>query len=143
MTADTEETRRQAIQLLEVTRRATKALLSPLDPEREIHADERAWRVRDILGHLGVWNWEAARSLQAYAGAVSTTAYRAKAATTTTTALLPTSAGVGPWIRSGRSTIQHTMRCAPRWKHFLSNTGVAICCIRGTCAAHPRISSGS
>jgi len=38
-----------------------------LDPERVIHADERAWRVRDILGHLGVWNWEAARSLQAYA----------------------------------------------------------------------------
>jgi hypothetical protein len=68
VTADPEETRRQAIQLLVSTRRATTALLSPLDPEREIHTDERAWRVRDILGHLGVWNWEAARSLQAYAG---------------------------------------------------------------------------
>jgi hypothetical protein len=68
MTADEEEIRRRALQELESTHRATRALLAPLDPERVIHTDERAWRVRDILGHLGVWNWEAARSLQAYAG---------------------------------------------------------------------------
>jgi hypothetical protein len=42
-------------------------LLSGLDPERVVHNDERAWRVRDIVGHLGVWNGEAAQSLAAYA----------------------------------------------------------------------------
>ncbi len=59
--------RQQLLSLLDKTRRETRALLSNLDPDRAIHTDERAWRVRDILGHLGTWNWEAARSLQAYA----------------------------------------------------------------------------
>ncbi len=62
------DVKRQALlELLESTRQETQSLLSGLDPERVIHTDERAWRVRDILGHLGVWNLEAARSLQAYA----------------------------------------------------------------------------
>ena len=42
-------------------------MLSRLEPECVIHNDERGWRVRDIVGHLGVWNWEAVRSLRAYA----------------------------------------------------------------------------
>ncbi len=67
MMANIEETRRQMIDLLEKTRRETIALLTSLDPDRIIHNDARAWRVRDILGHLGVWDVEAARSLQAYA----------------------------------------------------------------------------
>jgi len=58
--------RRLTLDLLEKTRRETRSLLSRLDPERVIHTDERAWRVRDIVGHLGVWNGEAARSLNAY-----------------------------------------------------------------------------
>ncbi len=67
MIANVEETRRSLIDLLETTRNETRSLLSSLDPDRTVHDDERAWRVRDILGHLAVWNGEAARSLRAYA----------------------------------------------------------------------------
>ncbi len=62
-----EATRRSTLVLLDETHRSTRSLLSRLDPERVVHNDERAWRVRDILGHLAVWNGEAARSLSAYA----------------------------------------------------------------------------
>jgi hypothetical protein len=55
------------LDLLDKTRTDTHALLSSLDADRVIHTDERAWRVRDILGHLGIWNLEAARSLRAFA----------------------------------------------------------------------------
>lgn len=61
-----EEKRRLILDLLDKTRRETRSLLSSLDPDRVIHTDERAWRVRDIVGHLGVWNGEAARSIKAY-----------------------------------------------------------------------------
>lgn len=67
MKPNVEETRKRLMELLDKTRRETRALLSSLDPERVIHTGERAWRVRDILGHLGVWNREAVRSLKAYA----------------------------------------------------------------------------
>ena len=67
MNSEIQQSREHLLQLLAATQASTKALLSPLDPERVVHSDERAWRVRDILDHLGVWNWEAARSLQAYA----------------------------------------------------------------------------
>ncbi len=67
MISNVEESRRSLLNLLEATRSETRALLSALDPERTVHDDERAWRVRDILGHLGVWNMEAARSLRAFA----------------------------------------------------------------------------
>ncbi len=67
MNSNVDETRRLMLDLLSKTRRETRSLLSSLDPERVIHTDERAWRVRDIVGHLGVWNKEAARSLSAYA----------------------------------------------------------------------------
>jgi hypothetical protein len=55
------------LDLLDKTRGETRSLLSGLDPQRIVHTDERAWRVRDVVGHLGVWNGEAARSLGAYA----------------------------------------------------------------------------
>ncbi len=55
------------LDLLEQTRSETRALISSVDADRIIHTDERLWRVRDILGHLGIWNLEAARSLQAFA----------------------------------------------------------------------------
>jgi len=67
MNPSTEETRQIMLHLLDKTRLETRTLLSGLDPDRTIHSDERAWRVRDIIGHLGVWNVEAVRSLKAYA----------------------------------------------------------------------------
>jgi len=66
MNSNVEETRRLMLDLLDKTQREARSLLSRLDPERVVHNDERAWRVRDILGHLGVWNGEAVRSLKAY-----------------------------------------------------------------------------
>ncbi len=67
MIANVEESRRSLLDLLEQTRRETRSLLSSLDPVRVVHNDERAWRVRDVVGHLAAWNIEAARSLVAYA----------------------------------------------------------------------------
>jgi hypothetical protein len=67
MNSDVQERRHQTLDLLDRTRHETQSLLSRLDPERVVHADERAWRVRDVVGHLGVWNGEAAHSLEAYA----------------------------------------------------------------------------
>ena len=67
MISTVEESRRSLLDLLEQQRLETRLILSGLDPERVVHDDERAWRVRDILGHLAVWNGEAARSLEAHA----------------------------------------------------------------------------
>ncbi len=67
MDSNVEESRRRTLELLEETRRSTRSVLSPLDPEQVVHNDERAWRVRDVVGHLAVWNGEAAHSLRAYA----------------------------------------------------------------------------
>jgi hypothetical protein len=67
MNPNMEETRQRMLSLLDKTRRETHMLLSSLDPDRVIHRDEGAWRVRDIIGHLGVWNGEAVNSLKAYA----------------------------------------------------------------------------
>ena len=61
MNSNVEERRRQTLDLLAKTRRETRSALSRLDPKRVVHTDERAWCVRDVLGHLGVWNGEAAR----------------------------------------------------------------------------------
>jgi len=66
MIPNPEETRQQMLSLLDKTRHETRALLSSLYPDRVIHTDAHAWRVRDIIGHLGAWNMEAARSLQAF-----------------------------------------------------------------------------
>ncbi len=67
MDAVIQASRDRTLQLLEATRRQTQDLLSQLDPDLVVHTDERAWRVRDVVGHLGVWNLEAARSLRAHA----------------------------------------------------------------------------
>jgi hypothetical protein len=55
------------LELLDVTRRETRLAFSGVDPERIVHHDQPAWRVRDVLGHVGVWNGEAGRSLEAHA----------------------------------------------------------------------------
>jgi hypothetical protein len=67
MSPDANEVRQLMLSLLNSTRQETRAFLSSLDPERAIHTDERRWRVRDIVGHLAVWNGEAAHSLKSYA----------------------------------------------------------------------------
>jgi len=67
MISDIEQARRSSLDLLDQTRRATRSALSSLDPELVVNNDERAWRVRDVVGHLAVWNGEAARSLSAHA----------------------------------------------------------------------------
>ena len=66
MNPKVEAARRRSLDLLETTRRATRAVLAHLNPDLVVHMDERAWSVRDVIGHLGVWNAEAARSLSAY-----------------------------------------------------------------------------
>ena len=67
MITNEEETRNRIVQLLDVTRRETRLVLFGVDPDRVAHDDNPAWRVRDVVGHLGVWNGEAARSLRAHA----------------------------------------------------------------------------
>ena len=67
MNSDVEQARRSSLDLLDQTRRATRLALSSLDPQWVVNNDERAWRVRDVVGHLAVWNGEAARSLSAHA----------------------------------------------------------------------------
>jgi hypothetical protein len=67
MISKVEEERQESLNLLNETRRETQSTLSRLDPDKIVHTDERAWRVRDVVGHLGVWNGEASRSLSAYA----------------------------------------------------------------------------
>jgi hypothetical protein len=68
MLTDLEKIRLNILNLLELTRRETCSALSGIDPELVVHHDDRAWKMRDILGHIGVWNGEAARSLLAHAG---------------------------------------------------------------------------
>jgi hypothetical protein len=58
--------RNHILHLLDVTRQGTRSLLTPLEPGLVVHQDERSWQVRDVIGHLGAWNWEAARSILAY-----------------------------------------------------------------------------
>ena len=67
MDPDVEEMRKQMLDLLIATRRETQQSFSGVDMDRVLHADQAKWRLRDVLGHLGVWNGEAARSLQAHA----------------------------------------------------------------------------
>jgi len=67
MRTEMDDERNSTLSLLRRTRRMTLAALEPLDPDAVVHDDEQAWQVRDVLGHLGVWNGEAARSLEAHA----------------------------------------------------------------------------
>ncbi len=67
MDSQVQASRARTLRLLDQTHSETRAFMSHLDPERVVHTDERAWRVRDVIGHLGIWNLEAARSLRAFA----------------------------------------------------------------------------
>lgn len=65
--ARVEEARRAALELLDCTRQETRSLLRHLEPDMVVQHDAQGWRVRDVLGHLGAWAAEAARSLEAHA----------------------------------------------------------------------------
>jgi len=67
MNSNVEETRNLMVQLLDVTQRKTWLELSSIDPERVVFSNNPIWRVRDVVGHIGVWNGEAANSLRAHA----------------------------------------------------------------------------
>jgi hypothetical protein len=67
MNSNVEETRNLMLQLLVATQRKTRLALSSIDPERVVFNDNPKWRVRDVVGHIGVWNGEAALSLRAHA----------------------------------------------------------------------------
>jgi hypothetical protein len=67
MYSNVEETRNLMVQLLDITQRKTQLALSSIDPERVVFNDNPIWRVRDVIGHIGVWNGEAAHSLGAHA----------------------------------------------------------------------------
>ncbi len=67
MKPNVQETRTRMLNLLEETRRRTEGSLSAIDPERVVHGGNLPWRVRDVIGHIGVWNGESARSLRAHA----------------------------------------------------------------------------
>ena len=67
MNSNVEETRALMLQLLDVTQRKTRLALSGIDPERVVFNDNPIWRVRDVVGHIGVWNGEAAYSLRVHA----------------------------------------------------------------------------
>ena len=66
MNQNLKETRQQMRKLLDETRRETESALSDIDPERHVHGGDLPWRVRDVIGHIGVWNGEAAQSLGAH-----------------------------------------------------------------------------
>ena len=67
MRSDVIDERESTLGLLRRTRRATHATLEPLDPEAGVQDGDDAWMVRDVVGHLGVWNGEAAKALEAHA----------------------------------------------------------------------------
>jgi hypothetical protein len=67
MNSNIEEERKRMVQLLDVTRRETQLALSGIYPERVAYNDNSTWHVRDVVGHLAVWNGEAAHSLRAHA----------------------------------------------------------------------------
>jgi len=67
MNSNVEETRALMLQILDVTQQMTRLTISSIDPNRVVFNDIPIWRVRDVVGHIGVWNGEAANSLRAYA----------------------------------------------------------------------------
>jgi len=67
MNSNVEETRALMLQILDVTQQMTRLTISSIDPKWVVFNDIPIWRVRDVVGHIGVWNGEAANSLRAYA----------------------------------------------------------------------------
>ena len=61
--------KKRLIDLLAETHAATRATVEGVDPELRVHTDtEAGWRIRDVIGHLAVWDRKTARSLRALRG---------------------------------------------------------------------------
>ena len=59
--------KKRLIDLLTETHAATRATVEGVDPELRVYTDtEAGWRIRDVIGHLAVWDRETARSLRAF-----------------------------------------------------------------------------
>lgn len=59
------EEKKQLLDLLSESHAATLMALEGVDPEMQVHADT-GWRIRDIIGHIAVWDRQAAKSIRAY-----------------------------------------------------------------------------
>jgi uncharacterized damage-inducible protein DinB len=53
------------VERLKESHSATRDVVDSVDPELPVHA-ESGWTVRDILGHIGAWDNQAAKSLRAF-----------------------------------------------------------------------------
>ena len=60
---DRDGSRKSSLALLKETGQETRRALFRTDPERPVYGGVPPWHVRDILGHIGAWNLEAARAL--------------------------------------------------------------------------------
>jgi hypothetical protein len=65
MNSDVEGTRSEMLRLIDATQGETRQALAAVDADTVVFNDP-LWRVRDVIGHVGVWNGEAARSLGAH-----------------------------------------------------------------------------
>ena len=57
--------REALVERLKQSHLATRDVVDGVDPEFPVHT-ESGWTVRDILGHIGAWDSQAARSLRAF-----------------------------------------------------------------------------
>ena len=61
----TMEERQRLIDTLNDTYSKLLTLIDDIDPETQVNP-ETDWRIRDIVGHLAVWDREVARSIRAF-----------------------------------------------------------------------------
>jgi hypothetical protein len=59
------EDKERLLDLLSESYSATRAILEGADPEMQVYADS-GWRIRDIIGHIAVWDRQSAKSIRAY-----------------------------------------------------------------------------
>ena len=53
------------VERLQESHSATRDVVDGVDPEFPVH-NQSGWTVRDILGHIGTWDIQAAKSLRAF-----------------------------------------------------------------------------
>jgi hypothetical protein len=53
------------VERLKESHSATRDVVDGIDPELPVHTDT-GWAVRDILGHIGAWDVQAAKSVRAF-----------------------------------------------------------------------------
>jgi len=57
--------RTELVERLKESHSATRDVVDGVDPEFPVHT-ESGWAVRDILGHIGAWDIQAAKSVRAF-----------------------------------------------------------------------------